>query len=213
MIKYFKLLICLALIFIINNKADALSGVGPLKFNNQIYDLFLAYLRGDGQTTGEVGFKKGTPGSFAVNPEGTEAFYTYCPVRYSGCRPTLGKTVQRCSKRSKAIGGSKCKLFAKGKKIVWDGKNIKFSGKFDAQVVRAVFKENGWYEDFSNRPAPSGTGENKYIQKKKNKNKSKIVKKEKSKNIVSELQELKRLLDEGILTEDEFKNAKKKLLD
>ena len=104
-------------------------------------------------------------------------------------------------------------MFARGYKIVWNGANLKFSAKFDEQKVLAVFKENGWYEDFSNRPAPSGTGENKYIQKKKNKNKSKIVKKEKSKNIVSELQELKRLLDEGILTEDEFKDAKKKLLE
>ena len=75
-----------------------------------------------------------------------------------------------------------------------------------------VFKENGWYEEFSNRPS-TGSGENKYIQKKKNKKKSKIVKKEKGKNIVSELQELKKLLDEGILTEDEFKDAKKKLLE
>ena len=40
-----------------------------------------------------------------------------------------------------------------------------------------------------------------------------MVKEKKNKNIVSELQELKKLREEGILTEDEFKNAKKKLLE
>ena len=211
--RLIKLLICFALIFNLINKAEAVTGVGPIKFNGYTLDNFFAYLRGDGQPKGEVGKKKGRPLAFAINSEGTTSHYYYCPIKYSECKSADSLAVSGCTKKSLSMGGSKCKLFARGYKIVWNGANLKFSAKFDEQKVLAVFKENGWYEDFSNRPAPSGTGENKYIQKKKNKNKSKIVKKEKSKNIVSELQELKRLLDEGILTEDEFKDAKKKLLE
>ena len=39
------------------------------------------------------------------------------------------------------------------------------------------------------------------------------VKKTKDKDIVMELQELKNLYDEGVLTEEEFKKAKKNVLD
>ena len=212
MIRFFKLFIFFLLIFNINNKAEAITGIGPIKFDSGTMDHFFAYLRGDGQPKGEVGNKKGTPLAFAVNPEGTWSQYYYCPIKYGECKPGDSLAVSYCSKQSIARGGSKCKLFARGYKIVWGGNNLRLPRKFNEQLVLAVFKENGWYEEFSNRPS-TGSGENKYIQKKKNKKKSKIVKKEKGKNIVSELQELKKLLDEGILTEDEFKDAKKKLLE
>ncbi len=213
--KLIKFIICFVLILSLNNNAKALSGVGPLSFSEGTFEWFLAYLRGDGQTTGEVGFRQGYPGGFAVNPEGTYGYYSYCPLKYGsgGCRVDFGRTVQACSKGSKARGGSKCKLFARGYKVVWGGANIKFSRKFDEQVVRTIFKENGWYEEFSNRPPPSGSSENKYIQKKKDKKNSNIVKKSNNADIIKEIKELKKLLDEGILTEDEFKNAKKKLLE
>ena len=213
--RLIKLAICFTLIFNINIKAEAISGVGPVKFDNATLDYFFAYLRGDGSSTGEVGKKKGTPLAFAVNPEGTYSYYYYCPIKFGSgsCKPGDSLAVSECSKRSKLRGGSKCKLFARGYKIVWGGANLKLPRKFDEQMVLAIFKENGWYEEFSSKQPTTGSGENKYIQKKKNKKKSKIVKKEKGKNIVSELQELKKLLDEGILTEDEFKDAKKKLLE
>ena len=58
MIKYFKILICFIFIFNFNNKADAITGIGPIKFDNATIDHFFAYLRGDGQSKGEVGRKK-----------------------------------------------------------------------------------------------------------------------------------------------------------
>ena len=48
-------LIIFFLIFNINNKAVALTGIGPIKFNNQTMDSFFAYLRGDGNPSGDVG--------------------------------------------------------------------------------------------------------------------------------------------------------------
>ena len=214
MIKYFKILICFIFILNFNNKADAFTGVGPIKFDNATIDHFFAYLRGDGQSKGEVGRKKGTPIAFAVNPEGTWSHYYYCPIKFSGnCALNANRAVSECTKRSLERGSSRCKLFARGYKIVWGGANIKFSRKFDEQMVLTIFKENGWYEEFSNSSPPSGSGENKYIKKKKDKNNSNIVKKSKNEDIIEEIKELKKLLDEGILTEDEFKNAKKKLLE
>ena len=108
---------------------------------------FFAYLRGDGNPSGVVGTRQGEPLSFAINPEGTTSFYFYCPMKFGSgaCAPASGKAVSMCSKRSKARGGSKCKLFARGYKVVWNGTNIKFSRKFDEQVVRSVFQQNGWY--------------------------------------------------------------------
>ena len=213
--RLIKFIICFALIFNLNNKAEALTGIGPIKFNNQTLDSFFAYIRGDGNPSGEVGKKKGAPLAFAINPEGTVSHYYYCPTNYGSgaCVPADTQAVSACSKRSKARGGSRCKLFARGYKIVWGGTNIKLPRKFDEQIVLAVFKENEWYEEFSNRPPPPGSGENKYIKKKKDVKKPNIVKKSKNKNIIEELKELKKLLDNGVLTEDEFKDAKKKLLE
>ena len=80
MIRFFKLFIFFLLIFNINNKAEAITGIGPIKFDSGTMDHFFAYLRGDGQPKGEVGKKKGTPLAFAVNPEGTWSQYYYCPI-------------------------------------------------------------------------------------------------------------------------------------
>ena len=213
--RLIKFIVCFALIFNLNNKAEALSGIGPIKFSNQTMDSFFAYLRGDGNPRGDVGVRKGSPLSFAINPEGKVSYYYYCPLKFGSgaCKSADTEAVSACSKRSKARGYGRCKLFARGYKVVWGGANIKFSRKFDEQVVRTIFQQNGWYEEFSNRPPPSGSSENKYIQKKKDKKNSNIVKKSNNADIIKEIKELKKLLDEGILTEDEFKDAKKKLLE
>ena len=79
MIKYLKIIICFALIFNFNNKAEALTGIGPVKFNNQTMDSFFAYLRGDGNPSGDIGKRQGEPLNFAVNPEGTTSFYFLLP--------------------------------------------------------------------------------------------------------------------------------------
>ena len=136
--RLIKLLICFALIFNFNNKAEAVTGVGQIKLNDYTLNQFFAYLRGDGISTGEVGKKKGRPLSFAVNPEGTYSFYYYCPIKFESgaCHFAGPKAVSECSKISKANGGSKCKLFARGYKVVWGGANIKFPRKFDEQMVR-----------------------------------------------------------------------------
>ena len=257
--KLIKFIICFVLILSLNNNAKALSGVGPLSFSEGTFEWFLAYLRGDGQTTGEVGFRQGYPGGFAVNPEGTYGYYSYCPLKYGsgGCRVDFGRTVQACSKGSKARGGSKCKLFARGYKVVWGGTNIKFSRKFDEQVVRAIFQQNGWYGSTNQEISSSTkkitatakhkTDKNIFIKRSANNEdrakklaldacklivsswsskseamnncyiasingkeiKPKISKKN---DTVEQLQDIKKMLDEGLITEAEFKKFKEKIL-
>ncbi len=257
--RLIKFIICFVLILNLNNNAKALSGVGPLEFKSGTFDWFLAYLRGDGNTTGEIGFRQGSPGGFAVNPEGTYGYYSYCPSKYGsgGCSTNYGKIVQNCSKGSKARGGSKCKLFARGYKVVWGGTNIKFSRKYDEEVVRSVFKQNGWYGS-TNQEISSSTkkitatakhkiDKNIFIKRSANNEdqakklaldackltvsswsskseamnncyiasingkeiKSKFTKKN---DTVEQLQDIKKMLDEGLITEAEFKKLKEEIL-
>ncbi len=74
--RLIKFIICFVLIFSLNNNVKAITGIGPVEFKSGTFDWFLAYIRGDGNITGEVGFRKGSPGAFAVNPDVTYAFYS-----------------------------------------------------------------------------------------------------------------------------------------
>ena len=251
--RLIKFIICFVLIFSLNNNAKAITGVGPVKFSNQTLNHFFAYLRGDGSSKGEVGKKKGAPLSFAVNPEGTWSQYYYCPTKYGsdGCVSADGLAVSNCSKGSKARGGSRCKLFARGYKIVWGGANIKFSRKFDEQVVRSIFKQNGWYtggtggfgtwddkyvvkvrhaetnEDFKamsskedyakelameNCQSKFKSGCYLYSIKHKGKTKTFAKKVDTNQDTVKKLQDIKKMLDEGLITEAEFKKLKEEIL-
>ena len=241
-----KTLICLVIFFNFQNKLNALSGIGPVKFNNNSMNNFFSYLRGDGKPSGEVGKRRGTPLSFAVNPEGTSSFYYYCPLKFgSDCNAADAQAVRECTKISKKNGGSKCKLFARGYRIVWGGTNIKLSRKFDEQVVRAVFTENGWLggnwddkyvvkvrhaetnEDFKamsskedyakelameNCQSKFKTGCYLYSVKHKGKTKTFAKKEDTTEDTVKKLQDIKKMLDEGLITEAEFKKLKGEIL-
>ena len=241
-----KTLICLVIFFNFQNKLNALSGIGPVKFNNNSMNNFFSYLRGDGNPSGEVGKRKGTPLSFAVNPEGTSSFYYYCPLKFgSDCNAADAQAVRECTKISKKNGGSKCKLFARGYRIVWGGTNIKLSRKFDEQIVRTVFTENGWLggnwddkyvikvrhketnEDFKamssiedyakelameNCQSKFKSGCYLYSVKHKGKTKTFAKKEDTNEDTVKKLQDIKNMLDEGLITEAEFKKLKGQIL-
>ena len=87
------------------------------------------------------------------------------------------------------------------RQVVWGGANIKFSRKYDEQVVRTIFQQNGWYGDTTTEKKPKIT--------KKKQTKPKISKKN---NTVEQLKEIKKMLDEGLITEAEFKKLKEEIL-
>ena len=140
-------LIIIFFIISLSNYSHSSSGSGPLKFSYDEFTNFLSYMRGDGNSKGEIGKKRGTPWFFAINQEGKYSLFTFCPSKAGGnCVPDHGKVVRECTKRSKARGYGRCYIFAKQRKIVWDGKNIRLPRKFDQTFIENVFKENGWLD-------------------------------------------------------------------
>ena len=205
--KFFNIIILCLIATNVNNNSLATSGSGPLKFSANNFESFLAYMRGDGNSKGEVGKKKGTPLAFAINQAGNYSYYYYCPMKFGdNCYPATMEAMNECSRKSKARGNGRCFVFAKARKIVWDSKNIKLRTKFDEDGIRRIFQENNWY----------GAIENKEIVKPKITKKTKEVTKKVSKNssdIVDKLKELNELKDNGVLTDEEFDKAKKKILE
>jgi hypothetical protein len=141
----FKLLI---LIFLITTNSFAKDGFGELKFTNQSFQNFLAYLRGDGDpnATG-VMMTSGKPLGFAINQKGNNSHYFYCPKKWGdNCYPAHIEAQNKCTTKSKKRGDGRCFVFAKGRVIKWDSANIRIPKKVTASQVREIFKENGWLD-------------------------------------------------------------------
>tara|TARA_E500000178_G_scaffold323246_1_gene348645 strand:+ start:477 stop:1094 length:618 start_codon:yes stop_codon:yes gene_type:complete len=203
--KVFSIVVLSLIVTSINSISLATTGSGPLKFSSYNFNEFLAYMRGDGNSKGEVGKKRGTPLAFAINEAGNYSFYYYCPMKYGdNCYPSSMEAMNECTKRSKARGSGRCYVFAKARKIVWDSKNIRLKRKFDEEAIIRIFQENNWY----------GTTTNQTTKSNKKEKKPKITKKENSgKTTVDQLKELNELFKSGALSQEEFTQAKKKLLD
>ena len=201
-----RLIIIFFFLINVNNISLATSGSGELKFSSSSFNNFLAYMRGDGNPSGEVGKKKGTPLGFAINEKGNYSYYFYCPMKFGdNCYPGHMEAMNACSKASKARGTGRCYVFAKARKIVWDSKNIKLRRKFDEQAIRKIFQENNWYGALTDQSSNT----------EKKDTKTKITKKKSTDNvdIVKELKELNSLLESGVISAKEFEKAKKKLLE
>lgn len=203
--NFLQLFIFIFIIINFKNNSLATSGSGELKFSPEQFNSFLAYMRGDGDSKGEVGKRRGTPLAFAINTSGNYSFYYYCPMKWAGsCYPGDMAAMRECTKISKKRGSGRCYVFAKKRKIVWDSKNIKLRAKFDEDAIRRVFKENNWFGTTNNKKKILNNVENKpKINKKKNSGKT----------TVEQLKELNELFQSGALTQEEFTQAKKKLLD
>ena len=107
-----------------------------------------------------------------------------------------------------------CFKFAKRYKIVWDNGNKPENWKqslvkkgWSESEVKNKFKDLGFYGVSTSSNTTTSTP--KITKKKESK---KIKKKTQSTDIVSQLNDLKDLLDSGVLTNEEFEKAKKKLL-
>ena len=84
------------------------AGSGPLKLAPEIQALFREYM------------KNSSPSVFVVSTDGDTAVYLYCPDVYDGCIPGINTfhAIEDCEKDS---GGVPCKIYAKGRSIVWKG--------------------------------------------------------------------------------------------
>ena len=161
-------------------------GSGELKLSDNAVHSFQKYLEG----------KKGKPMRFFVSTNGKYTHWWYCP--YSRCAP-MGDTqeAKRCTKRA----GVECKTFAVGRSIKWNNGvdkktlKIKFSSKDTIPMIKYKLSQLGFYSDGSISSSSSKSDDKKY-----------------SNNITERLKTLSNLHQKGLLTDEEFKKAKQKLL-
>ena len=198
----------LSLILSVN--AHAKDGFGPIKFTSSSYQSFIKYITGEYVPTqkGALQGKGGIPLGFAINQEGDTAHFYYCPRKFAdNCKGGAWMDAQnKCTKRSKDKGKGRCFVFAKGRKIVWDSVNIKIPRKPTNEEFKEIFAKNGWYGDTKIKDISKSK-----ITKKKKKETKKVTKK--SPDLINKLKDLKELRDNGVLTDEEFVKAKKKLLE
>ena len=207
LIKFFLSVFYFCLFFNISIAADKFQGIGDLKLGEPDVKWFLKYLS---PPAGHA------PMVFLVIEEDGKAIwstYWYCP--FGNCQTLSKKTASKkcvidAEKYYKRTITADCKIFAKRRTVVWKndtnpgrGKASKFNSKWSETEIRAKLTELGF---LGNSTSSNNT-----------KKKKKITKKSDDPNNLSDdkikrLKELKKLLDEGILTQEEFNSEKKKIL-
>lgn len=186
MFKKFYLIISSSIFFLISFNTHAGYGSGELKFSDNAVYAFQQYIEG----------KMGKPERFFISLDGKTTYWWYCP--FSECA-SMGDTqeAKKCSKRA----GVECKTFAVGRSIKWnngvDKKSlkIKFTSKDSIQEIKDKLTQLGFYGDGSI-----------------NSSGSKLDDKKSTNNITERLETLNNMYKKGLLTEEEFKKAKQKLL-
>ena len=192
--------------------ANKFEGQGELKLDDIDVKIFLEYMS---PPAGQ------SPMVFLVLQEKGKAIwstYWYCPA---GACQTLSKSnaskmcVEAAEKYYKKTILADCLIFAKRRTIVWKnginkgkGKESKVNSKWDEKKVRAKLTELGF---LGTTNSSTSTTEQNNATKKKKKTKKKDTSKISDEDI-KKLKELKKLLDDGILTQEEFNSQKKKLL-
>jgi hypothetical protein len=189
----------------ISSAADKYEGTGELKLGDPDINIFMDYIK---PPAGQV------PMAFLVLSENGKAIwstYWYCP---EGNCQTLNKSqasimcTQDAEKFYERTITEECKIFATKRTIVWKnginigkGKVSRVKSRWKKNEVTAKLEELGF---LGNSTSSIDTTKPK-ITKKKKENK-------KSDDIVSQINSLKKLLDDGVISKEEFKKAKKKIL-
>ena len=149
------------------------------------------------------------PGLIAISTDGNTSFFFRHPLHVNQIdnKAYWGIAIKNCKKKS----GKECFLFANGYKIVWDNGSNKKKRKLKQKDIKAgntiaLLTELGFYD--------GSVSSSKNIKPKitKKTEKKKETKKVQNEDIVQKLKDLKELLDTGVITSEEFKKAKKKLL-
>ena len=193
MVKKLSLLIAFVILFPINS--FAVDGKGKLQLSEQAVDSFIQYIRGD-TSKGKSAFNK--PAVFYVTNDGQSAYWWYCP--YAQCADNSAAEKKACENAY----GKDCSRFARVRYVRWNnginpkGNKAKFSSKMSDTEVRAKLTKLGFYNNDSTT-----------TQKKE---KKELIVSSENKTIVEQLKDLSDLFKSGVITEEEFKKAKERLL-
>jgi len=192
-------IIVLGLLFGGNAYSKSYTGEGEVKLSNQVISNFQNYIK-----LKKVEGIRADPGIFMITLDGSKSYYYYCGHNLEGgCMNNAGHAeVTACKKYTK----KECKIFARKRRVIW--KNGINDGKSKSQ-----FKSKMSYSEMKDKLASLGfIGD--AISSTTNKKKAKITKKKsEDKDVVAKLKDLKKLLDDGVISKEEFKKAKKKILD
>ncbi len=191
-------IVVLGLLLSGNAYSKSYTGEGEVKLSNQVISNFENYIK-----LKKVKGQKADPGIFMITLDGSNSYYYYCSHNFGGgCMNNAGHAeVTACKKYTK----KECKIFARKRRVIW--KNGINDGKSKSQ-----FKSKMSYSEMKDKLASLGfIGD--AISSTTNKKKAKITKKKsEDKDVVAKLKDLKKLLDDGVISKEEFKKAKKKIL-
>ena len=191
-------IVVLGLLLSGNAYSKSYTGEGEVKLSNQVISNFENYIK-----LKKVKGQKADPGIFMITLDGSNSYYYYCSHNFGGgCMNNAGHAeVTACKKYTK----KECKIFARKRRVIWknginDGKGkSQFSSKMSYSEMKDKLASLGFIGD-----AISSTT---------NKKKAKITKKKsEDKDVVAKLKDLKKLLDDGVISKEEFEKAKKKIL-
>jgi hypothetical protein len=184
------------LLFIFSSKSyAALDGRGELQLTDQAVNSFINYIKGD-TSKGKSLFNK--PMSYWISNDGNLGFWWYCP--YERCNSNGSEERRICENES----NQSCSRFARGRYVRWDnginpkGKAAKFNSKMTENEIRNKLTKLGFYNN--NITANSEI----------NDSKDEITSKDKS--ILEQLEALTQMFKDGLISEEEFQKAKKKIL-
>tara|TARA_B100000315_G_C14312726_1_gene467145 strand:- start:45 stop:626 length:582 start_codon:yes stop_codon:yes gene_type:complete len=169
-------------------------GEGELQLTKSVADHFIKYLRGKNNQK---------PSRFYVTLDGTNAYYWYCNV--GNCWERSDQhSKEACKKHSR----KECEKFAIRRLVRWNNdinprtrKESTFNSKWSDAEIYAKLTELGFYKNNFSKNTITETTTNTTTGTTTT-----------DEDIVSKIKELKKLYDDGILTLEEFKKAKKKLL-
>ena len=130
------ILILFLCLFIQNNLFADLIGFGEIKLNQYNVNKFEKYLsetihdKKGGHKQSGIGLV------FAISEDGQDSGYYYC-FKGDSCNPdrALTDTIRHCERNAKKNSGvkKKCRIFAKKRKIVWNGLNKTVPKGFDVK--------------------------------------------------------------------------------
>ena len=174
----------------------AQDGRGELQLTDQAVNSFINYIKGD-TSKGKSLFNK--PLTLWISNDGNLAYWWYCP--YSSCQPGNGEQERKiCENNS----NQSCSRFARGRYVRWDnginpkGKAAKFSSKMTENEIKNKLTKLGFYNN------------NLTTETEINESNDEIISKDKS--LLEQLETLTKMFKDGLISEEEFKKAKEKIL-
>ena len=178
-----------------NNSFAGTKGKGEVKLSDQSVGHFVDYLSGK-----IVQGTRWKPSVFILSSNGNWSFYFYCP--YQECS---GREHQKKIKDCERETNEHCGVFSRKRVVIWDnGNNFStrekiFNSKWDLAKVKSQLEKLGFYD--------GGITQTKKIE-----NKKETTQTDDNNDVVKQLKDLNELYESGVLTEEEFNKAKKKLL-